>query len=304
MDKTIVAFLDYIRYERNYSELTRTSYQEALLQFEDFSRRETGSFNPGAIDLDTVRLWMKAMKENHKAASSIKQRVSALRSYIRYLRKRGILDRNPLELLRVPKAPKKLPSWVTAEQMDRIIDAADYDDDFEGQRERLVIDMLYQTGMRQAELLGLRDSDIDLDRRQLKVLGKGNKERLIPFGPELESLIRHYLELRRKEVVPGTTEKFLVDRDGNALKGSALYNMVRARLSEIPTLDKRSPHVLRHSFATAMLTAGADLMAVKELMGHASLDSTEVYTHITPQEILSNYKQAHPRATNFKKKGD
>ncbi len=304
MDKTIASFLDYIRYERNYSELTRTSYQDALLQFEDFSKRETGSFSPQAIDLNTVRLWMKAMMEDRHAPSSIKQRVSALRSYVRFLRKRSILDRNPLELLRVPKVPKKLPSWVTAEQMDAVIDAADYDDDFEGQRERLIIDMLYQTGVRRAELLGLRDSDIDLGGRQLKVLGKGNKERLIPFGPELETLIRHYLELRRREVAPGTTERFLVDGDGNPLKSQKLYNIVRARLGEIPTLAKRSPHVLRHSFATAMLTSGADLMAVKELMGHASLDSTEVYTHITPQEILSNYKQAHPRATNFKKKGD
>ncbi len=304
MDKTTVDFLDYIRYERNYSELTRTSYQEALLQFEDFSRRETGDFTPRNIDLNTVRLWMKSMMEEHRAPSSIKQRVSALRSYIRFLRKRGILDKNPLELLRVPKVPKKLPAWVTAEQMDRVIDATDYEDTFEDQRNRLIIDMLYQTGMRKAELLGLRDADIDLGGRMLKVLGKGNKERLIPFGQELDSLIRHYLELRHREVAPGTTERFLVDKDGNPLKPNAIYNIVRARLSEIPTLTKRSPHVLRHSFATAMLTAGADLMSVKELMGHASLDSTEIYTHITPQEILSNYKQAHPRAANLKKKGD
>ena len=295
MNGHVLSFLNYIQYERNYSSRTVEAYSDDLEYFEDFVTRMTGSFDPLQPDLNNVRGWMAEMGKRHQAASSIKRRICCLRSFYRYLRRQGLINTNPLTLLPSPKVPRTLPVWISEDQMDYLIDDIDYGQDFEGVRDHLLIDMLYSTGMRRSEAAGLKDRDVDLESHQLKVRGKGNKERLIPIGPELETLIAEYRDRRDAEV--GTeTEYFFTDIDGRPLTPIRVYNLAHKYLVNLPQLSRKGAHVLRHSFATNMLAEGADLMAVKELLGHASLQSTEVYTHLTPKDIIENYKQAHPRA--------
>ena len=295
MNGHILSFLNYIQYERNYSDRTVEAYSDDLEHFEDFVTRMTGSFDPLHPDLNIVRGWMAEMGQRHQAASSIKRRICCLRSFYRYLRRQGLITTNPLTLLPSPKIPRTLPVWISEDQMDYLLDDIDYGQDFEGIRDHLLIDMLYSTGMRRSEAAGLKDRDIDLDGHQLKVMGKGNKERLIPTGPELEALIAQYRDRRNAEVGM-ETDHFFTDIDGNPLTPQRVYALAHKYLAHLPQLSREGAHVLRHSFATNMLAEGADLMAVKELLGHASLQSTEVYTHLTPKDIIENYKQAHPRA--------
>jgi len=296
MNEHSLSFLKYIRYERNYSESTEQNYREDLSRFEDYVTRQTGQFDPLHIEVDQVRGWMAEMaQKDHQIASSIKRRVSCLRSFCRYLRRQGLIAVNPLTMLPSPKVPKVLPVWVPEDQMDFVIDDIEYGQDYQGVRDHLLIDLLYQTGMRRSEAAGLKDRDVDLSAHQLKVLGKGRKERYIPFGPELEALITDY-RARRDAEVGVTPEFFLTDDEGRPLTPAKVTSIVHRYLKELPNLARRGAHVLRHSFATNMLSEGADLMSVKELLGHASLQSTEVYTHLTPKEILENYRNAHPHA--------
>ena len=295
MNGHILSFLNYIQYERNYSDRTVEAYSDDLKHFEDFVTNMYGSFDPLQPDLNIVRGWMAEMGKRHQSASSIKRRICCLRSFYRYLRRQGLISTNPLTLLPSPKEPRTLPVWISEDQMDYLLDDIDYGQDFEGIRDHLLIDMLYSTGMRRSEAAGLMDRDVDLDGHQLKVMGKGNKERLIPTGPELEALIAQYRDRRNAEVGM-ETDHFFTDIDGNPLTPQRVYALAHKYLSHLPQLSRKGAHVLRHSFATNMLAEGADLMAVKELLGHASLQSTEVYTHLTPKDIIENYKQAHPRA--------
>ena len=287
-------FLQYLKFERNYSDSTIVDYRKALTAYEDFVTVTTGSCDPLNPTLDLARAWMVSMGKRHLAVATIKQAFCALRSYCRYLRKKGLLDSNPLTLLPTPKVPKTLPVWVREEQMDELIDDTDFGSDFTGVRDHLLIDMLYQTGMRRSEAAGLLDSDVDLNNNTLRVTGKGNKQRIIPFGPELHTLIAQYREVRTA-TVGGPTGTLFTNDEGEPLTAPKVTTLAHKYLSQFPNLARKGAHVFRHSFATNMLSEGADLMAVKELLGHASLDSTEVYTHLTPQEILSNYWKAHPR---------
>lgn len=297
MNEYVRSFLDYLKFEKNYSDRTIESYADDLKYFEEFSILETGSFNPLSPDIDLVRGWMAEMGKRRMAVSGIKRRLSCLRSFCRYLRRQNLIESNPLSLLPSPKVPKPLPVWVSESQMNSLIDDFDYGQDFEGIRDHMLVDLLYSTGMRRSEAAGLRDVDVDLSARQLKVKGKGNKERLIPFGQEMYDLIVQYLDRRNAELgfVPMS---FLSDINGKPLTPAKVTAVAHKYLSELPQLSRKGAHVLRHSFATNMLAQGADLMAVKELLGHASLQSTEVYTHLTPKDIIENYKQAHPRAKN------
>lgn len=273
-----------------------SSYASDLGEYEDFITRKTGEFDPLHPDIDLVRSWMTEMGKNHLSVATVKRRVCCVRSFCKYLRRHNLIECNPLTLLPSPKVPKHLPVWIPEEQMDFVLDKIEYGQDFDGVRDHLLIDLLYSTGMRRSEAAGLKDVDVDVSAMQLKVTkGKGNKQRLIPFGQELKTLIEQYRD-RRDAEVGGPTEMLFTDIDGNGLTPEKVTNIAHKYLSELDKLPRRGAHVLRHSFATNMLAEGADLMAVKELLGHASLESTEIYTHLTPKDLIENYRQAHPRA--------
>lgn len=295
MNEFVRSYLDYLKFEKNYSDRTIENYACDLKFFEDFSIGEVGVFEPLNPDLNLVRGWMAEMGKRHMAVSGIKRRLCCLRSFYRFLRRQNYIESNPLSLLPSPKVPKPLPVWVSEKQMDYLLDDIEYEQSFDGVRDHMLIDLLYSTGMRRSEAAGLLNADIDFGAQQLKVRGKGNKERIIPFGKEISDLMEQYINRRNAELgfLPST---FLTDIDGNPLTPAKVTLIARKYLSKIPQLARKGAHVLRHSFATNMLAEGADLMAVKELLGHASLQSTEVYTHLTPKDIIDNYRQAHPRS--------
>ena len=292
----VEAFLRYIRGEKNYSSNTVMSYKNDLAQFQDYCEREAGGFDPLLVDAAIVRAWMTALVESGEAVSTVRRKVCALRSFFRYLKREGKIAGNPLTLVAMPRAEKKLPVYVREGQMECLIDDIPFGDDFDGVRDRLMLVMLYTTGMRRSELVGVADADVDFHGMTIRVTGKGNKQRLIPFGRELADMMQAYLACRSREVGKVDGSAFLVRQSGEALYVGMVYRKVKHYLALVTSISKKSPHVLRHTFATAMLADGADLTAVKELLGHSSLSSTEVYTHVSPREILLNYNRAHPRA--------
>ena len=295
MNVLIDSFLDYLRYERNYSEYTINAYFKDLQQFEDFVKeKKEGIFVPGEVDTDIVRNWIISLLDNKISPVSVNRKLSSLKSFFKFLMKQGFVSVNPLRFVTGPKTKKPLPTFVKEKDMEELLDGDGFDEDFEGVRDRLVLEMLYDTGVRRSELVGLQDTDIDYDAMLIRVPGKRNKQRLIPFAERLKNLMLAYTEVRNREVDAGCGW-FFVRKNGEQLSTGILYTIVKKRLSDIPTLAKCSPHVLRHSFATSMLNNGAELNAVKELLGHSSLASTSIYTHTTFEELKKVY-HAHPRA--------
>ncbi|NLX65883.1 MAG: tyrosine recombinase XerC [Bacteroidales bacterium] len=298
-------FIQYLRVEKNYSSHTEISYLEDLTQFEDFiigmHRNRKGSddnptFDPRLVDSDDIRIWMSHLMEQGITPRSVNRKLSAVRSFFRYLKKKGVLSKNPAEAVAGPKVAKRLPSFVNDSEMTKVIDdPLRYSDDFPGHRDRFLIELLYLTGMRRAELITLKDSDIDFSACTLRVTGKRNKQRIIPFSDTTKEKIKEYMAVRDAEIENKSPFLF-VKEDGEPLYPKLVYNVIHNHLNSIPTLAKKSPHVLRHSFATEMLNNGAEINAVKELLGHSSLASTEVYTHVTFEELKKAYQHAHPRA--------
>ncbi|WP_195374070.1 tyrosine-type recombinase/integrase [Parabacteroides leei] len=291
----IDSFLDYLRYERNYSNYTIGAYSKDLRQFEDYVKRyKEGIFDPVDVDADLVRGWVVSLMDEKLSPVSVNRKLSSLKSFFKFLMKQGSISVNPLRLITGPKTKKPLPYFIKDKEMELLLDGDGFGEDFEGVRNRLMLEMLYDTGIRRSELLGMRDSDVDCGTMQIRVTGKRNKQRLIPFAEGLKNLIEAYTEVRNREV-GSESGWFFVRKNGEQLSVSIVYTIVKDKLSEIPTLAKRSPHVLRHSFATSMLNNGAELNAVKEILGHSSLASTSVYTHTTFEELKKVY-HAHPRA--------
>ena len=290
----IDSFLDYLRYERNYSNYTIEAYSKDLRQFEEYVKLNKESiFVPGDVDADLVRSWIVSLMDEKISPVSVNRKLSSLKSFFKFLMKQGSISVNPLRLITGPKTKKPLPYFVRDKEMELLLDGDGFDEDFEGVRDRLILEMLYDTGIRRSELIGIQDSDVDFGAMQIRVTGKRNKQRLIPFAEGLKNLIQAYTEVRNREV-GSESGWFFVRKNGEQLSAGIVYTIVKKRLSEIPTLAKRSPHVLRHSFATSMLNNGAELNAVKELLGHSSLASTSVYTHTTFEELKKVY-HAHPR---------
>ena len=291
----IDSFLDYLRYERNYSNYTIEAYSKDLRQFEEYVKmNKDNRFVPEEVDADLVRCWIVSLMDEKISPVSVNRKLSSLKSFFKFLMKQGSISVNPLRLITGPKTKKPLPYFVRDKEMELLLDGDGFDEDFEGVRNRLILEMLYDTGIRRSELIGIHDSDVDCETMQIRVTGKRNKQRLIPFAEGLKNLIQAYTEVRNREV--GLESGwFFVRKNGEQLSAGIVYNIVKKKLSEIPTLAKRSPHVLRHSFATSMLNNGAELNAVKELLGHSSLASTSVYTHTTFEELKKVY-HAHPRA--------
>lgn len=289
------SFLDYLRYERNYSEKTVSAYGEDLLQLEEFAKEETGGFNPVEVKPDLIREWIVSLMDKGYTSTSVNRKLSSLRSFYKYLLRQGRVEVDPLRRISGPKNKKMLPSFLKESEMNKLLDDTDFGDGFKGCRDRLVIEMFYATGMRLSELIGLDDKDVDFSASLLKVTGKRNKQRLIPFGDELRDTMLAYVDVRN-ETVSERSGAFFIRENGERLYKNLVYNLVKRNLSKVVTLKKRSPHVLRHTFATTMLNNEAELGAVKELLGHSSLATTEIYTHTTFEELKKVYKQAHPRA--------
>ena len=291
----IDAFLDYLRLERNYSVKTIVSYRTDLLEFEEYFKKVDAELDFTRADADVVRNWMVDLMDDGRTATTVNRKLSSLRSFYRFLLKRKVVSVDPMVKVVGPKKKKPLPSFVREKDMDRLLDESLYDEGFEGCRDRAILEMFYATGMRRSELIGLDVADVDLSAKLIKVTGKRNKQRLIPFGDELAEGLLEYIKIRNETLLQGA-EAFFVLKNGERMYPEAVYRLVRRYLSGVVTLKKRSPHVLRHTFATAMLNGKAELRAVKELLGHESLATTEVYTHTTFEELKKVYEQAHPRA--------
>lgn len=292
----IEAFIDYLRFERGLSERTIEEYQNDLEAFESFFKSLDGDLTWNSVDTDIVREWVVQMMERGNKASSVQRRMSALRSCYRFLLKRGKITRDPVRSITSPKKERVLPAFIREEDMQRLLDSENtFADNFEGRRDRLIIELFYETGLRLSELIGLNVEDISLVAQTIRVTGKGNKQRLVPFGDRLLSLIKGYLDERAALPVIGSVAVF-ISAKGERLKGDKVRMMVKSKLGLVTTQKKRSPHVLRHTFATTMLNHDADLQTVKELLGHERLQTTEIYTHTTFEELKRVYENAHPRA--------
>lgn len=289
------SFLDYLRYERNYSDDTVKAYGEDIRQFQEFGGEDVGLQSPSEVVVDVVREWMIHLMNLGYATTSVNRKLSSLRSYYKYLLRKGEVKVDPLRKITGPKNKKNLPVFVKESEMNRLLDDEDFGEGFEGCRDHLVIAMFYATGMRLSELIGLDDGDVDFAASVIKVTGKRNKQRLIPFGEELRVEMETYVK-QRDESVPVRSDAFFVRKTGERLCPNIVRKIVTRNLSKVVTVKKRSPHVLRHTFATSMLNHEAELGAIKELLGHESLATTEIYTHTTFEELKKVYNQAHPRA--------
>ncbi|MBE6306109.1 MAG: recombinase family protein [Bacteroidales bacterium] len=287
-------FLRYLRYEKNYSSCTVLFYRKDLEQFAAFRSSMRSDADEAPVESDDVRNWIVSLSEQGLSPRTISRKISALRSYYKYEQSRGAVEKNPVDGVKLPKTRKVLPAFVRPEMMDKLLDVESQPLRFEAVRDKLIISMLYETGMRRAELLGLRDAAVDNTVCELRVLGKRNKERIIPYGAALQEAIEQYRQER--SVLPVVSDRFFVRSSGEPMYDKLIYRIVHNELKGVSTLPKKSPHVLRHSFASAMLNDGAGINSVKELLGHSSLASTEVYTHITFEELKQSYKRAHPRA--------
>ena len=290
----IDSFIGFLRVEKNYSEHTLRAYAGDLGAFRGYLARVDGSLSFPDVDADIVRGWVASLVDKGGAPASVSRRMSALRTFYDYLRSEGVVASNPAAALQGPKRGKRLPSFVKEGDMDSLLDEVAFGEGYEACRDRMMIMFFYSTGVRLSELVGLDVSDVDMGQSVVKVLGKRNKQRIVPFGAEMKRELENYLE-QRAAIGPGCGALFL-SHAGGRVSHSAVYRMVRARLAQVTSLAKKSPHVLRHSFATAMLNNDAELMAVKELLGHERLATTEVYTHLTFEELKRFYNKAHPRA--------
>ena len=290
-------FADYLRLERNYSPRTVASYHRDLVLFQGFLKATDPDLDMLTADRDVVRLWVVDMMDKGEKSTTVNRKLSTLRSFYRFLRIKGITACSPVQGVKGPKNKKPLPQFVKETEMDELLDdeSINLGEGFIGVRNRTVIAVFYETGMRMAELIGLDDRDIDFSTRTIKVTGKRDKQRFIPFGEELEQRLKKYLEARTQAFGQGCGA-FFVSQKGARIPRHQVYLLVKDALSKVSDVSKKSPHVLRHTFATSMLNHDAELGAVKELLGHNSLQTTEIYVHTTFQELKEIYKQAHPRA--------
>lgn len=287
-------FLDYLKFEKRYSQHTLLSYQNDLEQFFAYL---ISQFEAPALDRITpmyIRSWLAEMKEEGISAKSINRKISSLKSFFKYQMKTGVLEDTPMTTVVAPKISKRLPVFVEQKDMATLFDHVEFTDDWKGRTERLVMQLFYSTGMRLSELIQLKESQLDASQSQVKVLGKGNKERIIPISKELISDLLTYISEKPMRI-EGVSMVFVTEK-GKQLQPRSVYAFVKEKLALVTTIQKKSPHILRHSFATHLMNNGADLNAVKELLGHSSLAATQVYTHNTIEKLKEVFKKAHPKA--------
>jgi len=290
------SFLQYLQIEKRYSLHTVRSYLNDLDQFYQFLLSLGLPEDPVGVTSHDIRAWIVSMLENNYSTVSVHRKISCLRVFYRYLRKEGIVKNDPLEKVVLPKRKKSLPVFIEEEAMNTLLDNFSFGDDFAGIRNRTIIELLYLTGMRRSELIGLKDNDVDLSDGSLKVTGKRNKQRIIPLVRPFIKRLDEYIRVRNENVATLNNGWFFITDKGNKLYDKYVYNTVNSYLAFVTTIEKKSPHILRHTFATHMLNRGADLNSIKELLGHANLSATQIYTHNTFEKLKKVYKQAHPRA--------
>jgi integrase/recombinase XerC len=291
----IQPFIDYLKFEKRFSQHTIISYQTDLISFFDYLQLTYGDISLIQLSHIYIRSWLATLKDNGMTAKSINRKISSLRSFFKYQIKMGLIQQTPMTKINAPKNEKRLPKFVAKKDVDTLFNHVEFTDDWKGRTERLVLQVFYNTGMRLSELINLKESSINFAGSTIKVLGKGNKERIIPMSNELGSEIKNYIH-GKKELSFLSEDSLFVSEKGRRLSPRGVYASVKHYLSLVTTIEKRSPHVLRHSFATHLTNNGADLNAVKELLGHSSLAATQVYTHNTIEKLKNIYKQAHPKA--------
>lgn len=293
---TVEQFLTYLQHEKRYSSHTIQSYRIDLLQFDDFISK-TFELSLLEVKYVHVRDFMVSLMDADISASSVARKLSTLRSYYKFLARENVITINPMSLVKAPKVSRKLPVFVDDEKLGLLLDSKEiFDNSFSSVRDRLIIEALFGTGVRLAELLSLKDTDINFYDSTIRVLGKRNKERIVPIGRILSDQLKIYLELKTLQNFDNKTTCLIVTNKGDQAYPDFVRRIVRRYLTYISTQDKKSPHVLRHSYATSLLNRGADLNAIKELLGHASLAATQVYTHNSVERLKTIYKQAHPKA--------
>ncbi|MBO5824925.1 MAG: tyrosine recombinase XerC [Prevotella sp.] len=290
-------FLNYLRYERGASPMTVQSYGEDLKAFESYFNSLDCQLSWESVDSDVIRLWMESMMDKGNTATSIKRRLSALRSFYRFALIRKKVTVNPARVVKGPKASRPLPQFLRESEMEKLLDDDEMwcADDYKDMRARTIITLFYETGIRLSELIGLDDASVDLAGCHLKVLGKGNKQRVIPFGNRLKQTLEAFVEFRNSRVARSCDALFVTEK-GDRMSAPMVREEVKKNISKVSTLKKRTPHVLRHTFATAMVNHEAGIESVKKLLGHESIGTTEIYSHTTFEQLKRVYKQAHPRA--------
>ena len=289
------SFLEYLRVERNCSKLTIKAYGDDLSDFEEYFKNLDCGMSWENVDSDVIRGWMVEMMDKGNGAVSVNRRLCALRSFYRYSLSHGLIESDPAYGITGPKKEKPLPQFVRESEMDNLLDKEMWSDDYKGVLERTIILTFYTTGMRLSELTGLEVGNVDFENSQIKVLGKRNKERIIPYGEELRVALKQYAETKN-ENVKSVSGAFFIDEKGERLTSNQVRYIVKKNLQKVCTLKKCTPHVLRHSFATAMLNHDAEIEGLKKLLGHQSLETTEIYTHTTFEQLKKIYTSAHPRA--------
>ena len=289
-------FIKYLKYDKRFSALTVQAYEVDLRQFVLYLDNTGFSKGPEYASDKAIRSWIVDLLEEGYSTRSINRKISTLKSFYRFLLRKGSIQKNPMDKIVSPKVSKKLPYFVDQKDMSKLLHAPEFGNDFEGVRNRAIIETLYQTGIRLSELTGLESRRVNLETGSLLVMGKRKKERIIPLSNSLKGILKEYAERKEKDLIERDNPYFFLTSKGRKLYPKLVYRVINKYLQLVTTIEKKSPHVLRHSFATHMLNNGADLNAIKELLGHANLAATQVYTHNTFEKLKSIYNQAHPRA--------
>src|SRR5215203_4577627 len=292
----IQPFLDYLKFEKRFSQHTIISYQTDLVAFFDYLQLTYNGVEPEKLSHIYIRSWLASLKDGGMTAKSINRKISTLRSFFKYQMKLGVIALTPMAKINAPKNEKRLPRFVAKKDVEMLFNHVEFSDDWKGITNRLIFLIFYNTGMRLSELINLKESSIDFHNQTIKVLGKGNKERLIPMSHQLAEEIKKYILAKKERSTRCEPDVLLVGEKGKKLAARSVYSTVKHYLALVSTVEKKSPHILRHSFATHLTNNGADLNAVKELLGHSSLAATQVYTHNTIEKLKNIYKKAHPKA--------
>jgi integrase/recombinase XerC len=292
----IQPFIEYLKFEKRYSQHTIISYQADLISFFDYILHQYGDTPLNSLSHLYIRSWLASLKDEGLSARSINRKISSLKSFFKYNLKRGVISQSPMGKVISPKNQQRLPEFIKEKDLKTLIQHVEFGDDWSGKTDRLLIILFYNTGIRLSELINLKRTQVNLATHSIKVLGKGNKERILPISPELKNSLQTYIRDSDKEFPNFEKEYLLHNEKGRQLGARKVYSIVTGYLSQVTTAEKRSPHVLRHSFATHLMNNGADLNAVKELLGHSSLAATQVYTHNTIEKLKEIYKKSHPKA--------